>query len=85
MALTQCIFQVKTPDKEMSFSPSVLHVFLVPVSTIIIIDPSIIRFMGGLVSERVSEWVGGPLLLLYLNNAAEGENNIKYASSYPMN
>ena len=25
------------------------------------------------------------LVYLYGNNAAEGENNIKYASSYPMN
>ena len=30
-----------------------------------IIDPSIVRLMGGLVSERVSEWVDGPLSLFF--------------------
>ena len=31
--------------------------------------------------------VNSPKLLVYLNgnNAAEGENNIKFANSYPMN
>ena len=64
MALTQCIFKTKTPDYEMSFSLSVLHGFLVTVSTII--NPSIIRFMDGLVSERVSEWVDGSPLLFFI-------------------